>query len=49
MSANNSMLSPEAKATLPQHVAIIMDGNVRWANARGLPRVADRGTIGSNG
>ena len=22
----------------PQHVAIIMDGNGRWANARGLPR-----------
>jgi undecaprenyl diphosphate synthase len=24
----------------PQHVAIIMDGNGRWAKARGLPRVA---------
>ncbi len=24
----------------PQHVAIIMDGNGRWASARGLPRVA---------
>jgi undecaprenyl diphosphate synthase len=24
----------------PQHVAIIMDGNGRWARARGLPRVA---------
>ncbi len=23
----------------PRHVAIIMDGNGRWANARGLPRV----------
>lgn len=23
---------------VPQHVAIIMDGNGRWANARGLPR-----------
>ena len=22
----------------PQHVAIIMDGNGRWAKARGLPR-----------
>ena len=22
------------------HVAIIMDGNGRWANARGLPRIA---------
>jgi undecaprenyl diphosphate synthase len=25
---------------LPQHVAIIMDGNGRWAKARGLPRTA---------
>jgi undecaprenyl diphosphate synthase len=25
---------------LPQHIAIIMDGNGRWAEARGLPRVA---------
>src|SRR5580692_6925869 len=24
----------------PLHVAIIMDGNGRWAQARGLPRVA---------
>lgn len=25
---------------LPEHVAIIMDGNGRWANAHGLPRTA---------
>ncbi len=25
-------------ALLPRHVAIVMDGNGRWANARGLPR-----------
>ena len=24
---------------MPRHVAIIMDGNGRWAAARGLPRV----------
>lgn len=27
-------------ATVPRHVAVIMDGNGRWAAARGLPRVA---------
>ncbi len=27
-----------ADPTLPQHVAIIMDGNGRWARQRGLPR-----------
>src|SRR5699024_1619270 len=25
---------------LPEHVAIIMDGNGRWANKKGLPRIA---------
>ncbi len=25
---------------LPRHIAIIMDGNGRWAKARGLPRIA---------
>ncbi len=26
--------------TLPRHIAIIMDGNGRWAKERGLPRIA---------
>lgn len=28
------------KASIPRHVGIIMDGNGRWAQARGLPRYA---------
>ena len=28
------------KDILPSHIAIIMDGNGRWANTRGLPRIA---------
>ncbi len=27
-----------APASVPRHVALVMDGNGRWANARGLPR-----------
>ena len=27
-------------ARVPQHVGLILDGNGRWANARGLPRTA---------
>ncbi len=32
-------LSAAAKANLPTHIAIIMDGNGRWAKTRYLPRV----------
>jgi undecaprenyl diphosphate synthase len=32
-------LSPNAPFKAPRHVAIIMDGNGRWAAQRGLPRV----------
>jgi undecaprenyl diphosphate synthase len=30
----------EIPSKVPQHVAVIMDGNGRWARARGLPRLA---------
>jgi len=31
---------PQSPRPLPRHIAIIMDGNGRWAQARGLPRIA---------
>jgi undecaprenyl diphosphate synthase len=34
----NRELPPLPKASLPRHVAIIMDGNGRWAQRRGSPR-----------
>jgi undecaprenyl diphosphate synthase len=39
MTAHSPQLSAQAKAALPAHVAIIMDGNGRWAKQRRLPRV----------
>ena len=37
--SSNPHLRADAKASLPQHVAVIMDGNGRWAKRHGLPRV----------
>ena len=31
------------RSAMPQHVAIIMDGNRRWASARGLPKAVGHG------
>ena len=39
MSGAATQLSDKALAVLPAHVAIIMDGNGRWAKERSLPRV----------
>jgi undecaprenyl diphosphate synthase len=36
----STLLERVREGVLPQHVAIIMDGNGRWAEARGLPRTA---------
>lgn len=40
MTAKASFSVPPPSSVAPLHVAIIMDGNGRWAKARGLPRVA---------
>jgi undecaprenyl diphosphate synthase len=36
----DSIRDPQLRGSVPVHVAIIMDGNGRWARARGLPRTA---------
>jgi undecaprenyl diphosphate synthase len=40
MSHDSTTLSIPAHSEVPRHVAIIMDGNGRWASQRHLPRVA---------
>ncbi|MEM9884101.1 MAG: isoprenyl transferase [Planctomycetota bacterium] len=35
---NNQQSKNKNHAALPRHLAVIMDGNGRWATARGLPR-----------
>src|ERR1043166_3488339 len=39
MSTHAVQLSAQARSILPAHVAIIMDGNGRWAKQRSLPRI----------
>jgi undecaprenyl pyrophosphate synthase len=38
LSRGSSMMLA-AESRVPQHVAIVMDGNGRWANRRMMPRV----------
>ncbi|MBX3355012.1 MAG: di-trans,poly-cis-decaprenylcistransferase [Phycisphaeraceae bacterium] len=33
-------MSSDSSSSVPRHIAIIMDGNGRWAQQRGLPRIA---------
>ena len=33
-------MTTNSTSSIPQHIAIIMDGNGRWAQSRGLPRLA---------
>ncbi len=40
MTKKEELLSKLDHKKLPQHIAIIMDGNGRWAKKRGLPRSA---------
>ncbi len=39
------------RSRLPRHIAVIMDGNGRWAKKRGLPRMSAQavgGAVGHN-
>jgi undecaprenyl diphosphate synthase len=38
MAEQEPQIAPDAGCDVPRHVAIIMDGNGRWAAQRGLPR-----------
>ncbi len=37
---NDTATALAAQSDIPRHVAVIMDGNGRWAKSRGLPRIA---------
>ncbi|MCU7811292.1 MAG: undecaprenyl diphosphate synthase family protein, partial [Candidatus Thiodiazotropha sp. (ex Notomyrtea botanica)] len=40
MTQGTSQKTESDDRRLPQHIAVIMDGNGRWAKRRGLPRYA---------
>ena len=39
MKSNSELVAEVKKNSLPQHIAIIMDGNGRWAKSKNLPRI----------
>jgi undecaprenyl diphosphate synthase len=39
MHGNSELINQIDKSKLPQHIAIIMDGNGRWAKKQGLSRI----------
>ena len=39
----SSYLNDIDRTKVPEHVAIVMDGNGRWATQRGLPRTEGHG------
>ncbi|NIK68863.1 MULTISPECIES: isoprenyl transferase [unclassified Paenibacillus] len=42
--SSSNAAEPLAADNVPKHIAIIMDGNGRWAKKRGLPRIAGHHT-----
>lgn len=38
--ADKNITAGDGKLTVPRHIAVILDGNGRWAKKRGLPRTA---------
>ena len=40
MTSKSSTLSIPEHGNVPRHIAVIMDGNGRWARRRRLPRIA---------
>ena len=44
----NKAAGERAASGLPRHIAIILDGNGRWAKKRGLPRTAGHGAGSEN-
>ena len=40
VTSSDHLIDQAKKGYIPQHIAIIMDGNGRWAKKRAMPRIA---------